>query len=511
MTFAEKLDYLMTLTKTSNSALAQWSNIDPSYISRLRRGDRTPASNESYTMAMAMYFSKNCSQDFQWNAIVEMMGVPDSAKSITDKESRKDLIYSWLNEEKPAKGSMVRGFLDSMAISQPLNISSVTVSRDETIGPVLENAKIAFGNQGMRESARIFLEKVIQSGRKHTLLLFSDQDTSWITEEPGFMKEWAQLIIKAIMTGNRIRIIHTVSRNIDEMMTAIRAWVPLYMTGAIEPFYYPKIRDGLFKRTLYVAPGTAAVSSAVMGSELSDTTLFIVTDPVSVAGFEREFTRYLNMCKPLMKIYRKSDTSDFTSDILDFEGSSSNVRVEGPPSIYTLPIDTVERIISSMGTLSKESTMDFMRSRTERFERNIIVNEYLHQVILPEIDAVRNGTAEIVLSDYFCSSPIYYTVAELTGHIRNIIRYLKDFKNYHVRIIESSENKGYILYAKEERGVLVSKTSPPSVTFIMKESNLTAAFWDYLDRKANPGWMTETSKAETIDALEKYIESLNME
>lgn len=510
MTFAEKLDFLMTLTKTSNSALAQWSNIDPSYVSRLRRGDRTPASNESYTMSMAVYFSKNCSQDFQWNTIVEMMDGTDTAKSITDKESRKDLIYRWLNEEKPAKGSMVRGFLDNMAMFQPLNVGSMTVSRDD-VGPVLENAKIAFGNQGMRESAKIFLEKVIESGRKHTLLLFSDQDTSWITEEPGFMKEWAQLISKAIMTGNRIRIIHTVSRNIDEMMTAIRAWVPLYMTGAIEPFYYPKIRDGLFKRTLYVAPGTAAVSSAAMGSELSDTTLFIVTDPLSVAGFEREFLRYLNMCKPLMKIYRKSDTSEFTSAILDFEGSSSNVRVEGPPSIYTLPIDTVERIISSVGTLPKESIMDFMRSRTERFEKNIIVNEYLHQIILPEIDAVRNGTAEIILSDYFCGSSIYYTVAELTGHIRNIIRYLKSFSNYHVRVIESSENKGYILYAKEERGVLVTKTSPPSVTFIMKESNLTAAFWDYLDRKAHPGWMTEESRAETIATLEKYIESLNME
>jgi len=283
------------------------------------------------------------------------------------------------------------------------------------------------------------------------------------------------------------------------------------MTGAIEPFYYPKIRDGLFKRTLYVAPGTAAVSSAAMGSELSDTTLFIVTDPVSVAGFEREFTRYLSMCKPLMKIYRKSDTIEFTSALLDFEGSGSNVRVEGPPSIYTLPLDTVEKVISRMGTLPKDDIMDFMRSRTERFERNIIANEYLHQIILPDIDAARNGTAEIALSDYFCASPIYYTVAELTGHIRNIIRYLKDFRNYHVRIIENSENKGYILYAKEERGVLVSKTSPPSVTFIMKESNLTAAFWDYLDRKAYPGWTTEASRAETIALLEKYVKSLNQE
>jgi len=119
--------------------------------------------------------------------------------------------------------------------------------------------------------------------------------------------------------------------------------------------------------------------------------------------------------------------------------------------------------------------------------------------------------AEIVLSDYFCGSPGYYTVSDLTAHIRNIIRYLKDFSNYHVSVIESGQNKGYILYAKEGSGVLVSKTSPPSVTFIIKESNLTAAFWDYLDRKADTGWITEASRNETIAVLEKYIESLNRE
>ncbi|ETA79152.1 hypothetical protein [Youngiibacter fragilis] len=511
MTFAEKLDFLMTLTKTSNSALAQWSNIDPSYISRLRRGDRTPAKNESYTMSMAMYFSKNCSQDFQWSAIVEMMGGNETSKSLSDRETRKDLIHSWLNQEKPGKGSMVRGFLDNMSISNPMSAGGVVIGREEPASPDLENAMITFGNQGMRESARIFLDKVIHSGKRHTLLLFSDQDTSWITEDPRFMREWAQLISKAIMTGNRIRIIHTVSRNIDEMMTAIRAWVPLYMTGAIEPYYYPKIRDGVFKRTLYVAPGTAAVSSAAMGSDLSDTTLFIVTDPVSVGSFEREFTRYLNMCKPLMRIYKKNDTTEFSEDLLDFEGESSNVRVEGPPSIYTLPIYIIERIVGSMGTLPGEAITELMRQRTELFEKNLLDNEYLHQIVLPEIDAVKNGIAEIVLSDYFCGSPGYYTVSDLTAHIRNIIRYLKDFSNYHVSVIESGQNKGYILYAKEGSGVLVSKTSPPSVTFIIKESNLTAAFWDYLDRKADTGWITEASRNETIAVLEKYIESLNRE
>ena len=41
MQFYEKLDFLMNITKTSNSALGQKVNLDASYVSRLRKGQRS--------------------------------------------------------------------------------------------------------------------------------------------------------------------------------------------------------------------------------------------------------------------------------------------------------------------------------------------------------------------------------------------------------------------------------------------------------------------------------------
>jgi len=40
MRFADKLDFLMSTTKTTNSALAHYLVLDASYISRLRTGKR---------------------------------------------------------------------------------------------------------------------------------------------------------------------------------------------------------------------------------------------------------------------------------------------------------------------------------------------------------------------------------------------------------------------------------------------------------------------------------------
>ena len=46
MQFYEKLDFLMDLTKTSNSVLSRHMSFDASYISRLRSGKRMPPRSE---------------------------------------------------------------------------------------------------------------------------------------------------------------------------------------------------------------------------------------------------------------------------------------------------------------------------------------------------------------------------------------------------------------------------------------------------------------------------------
>mgnify|MGYP000872867359 CR=1 FL=1 len=51
--FYEKLDFLMNITNTSNSILGQKVNLDPSYISRLRRGQRNALKDEAVIEAMA--------------------------------------------------------------------------------------------------------------------------------------------------------------------------------------------------------------------------------------------------------------------------------------------------------------------------------------------------------------------------------------------------------------------------------------------------------------------------
>ena len=75
-----------------------------------------------------------------------------------------------------------------------------------------------------------------------------------MTADADYAQLWARLMVRVLTRGNRIKIIHTISRDLGEMLSAISQWMPLYMIGAIEPYFYPKKRDGIFKRTLFIAP-----------------------------------------------------------------------------------------------------------------------------------------------------------------------------------------------------------------------------------------------------------------
>lgn len=85
---------------------------------------------------------------------------------------------------------------------------------------------------------------------------------AWLYEDAAFAARWAELFTRVLMQGNRVRIIHTVARDMNEMLEAVTKWIPIYMTGAVEPYCYPRLRDGLFRRTLFIAPRTAAFCHA---------------------------------------------------------------------------------------------------------------------------------------------------------------------------------------------------------------------------------------------------------
>ena len=232
--FAEKFDALMNIAEISNSQLGRDINMNSSHVGRLRSGARPLPKKHEYLGAMCRYLAGHIKKEYQIKALQNLTGISDA--DLGSIESTARYLEYWLtdqNNENPE----VFGRLTSGAVRRALNTVPSEEKESESSSKYIS---YLYGNAGKRKAVEQFFAMVLQEEKPQTLLLFSDENMAWLYEDSAFAAKWAELFKKVIMKGNRVKIIHTVSRDINEMMEALSKWFPIYMTGMIEPYFYPK-------------------------------------------------------------------------------------------------------------------------------------------------------------------------------------------------------------------------------------------------------------------------------
>lgn len=505
--FGEKLDFLMNITKTGNSTLSTQISLDASYISRLRRGKRGPLKDKACITSMASYFSSHCQAGHQQKAVLDAMELDPFSR---DETTLSSLITQWLSEtQKSNDAKTVETFLSGLSNTpvqkmQPFRILEETESNNQQT-----QVAIHYGIEGKRQAVISFLTAVAAQDSFQTLLLFSDEATDWMTTSREFLMKWASLMFQVLEKGNRIRIIHTISRDLDEMLSAISQWMPLYMTGAIEPYFYPKKRDGIFKRTLFIAPETGAVVSSSIGDMQDQEANLFLKDKTAVKAFEAEFNQYFKLCKPLMGIFTAKDQAAYYNTLFGFENEKSDSLIKTESlSLLTMPTNVLSNIISRLG----KHPLDLSGAQNKRFQlfQNTLKTCRISEIIrLPDIKtALTPHKIKIASSVMQCGGELYYSPEEYILHLEHLVSLLKTYHNFFVYLTEITTDDRYMVYAREDVGAIVAKTSVPPVVLAMDEPNMTAAFWDFLMQIIGETAYQNPDKKETITRLTEYIKLL---
>ena len=307
-----KIDFLMRVTGTSNAQLARALNFDASYISRIRAGKRGLPPELPFIEPAAAFFARNVREGYQAEALAREMGLSGSWPA--DKANAARLIAGWL------EGAAGAG-------SQDVDVQSTGSTSALAAGRSSE-ARLFFGDGGRRAAALAFLAYVADANEPCDLLLQSDEETAWMYEDPAFAAEWAESMAGLAAAGCTFTVVHTVSRGGNEMWEGLRAWLPLYLTGAIRPFYYPRLRDGVRMRSLFVARETCAlVSNSVQG--MGNGALSILLDDADAASaLEREFDAYLALCRPLAQVDRLESRAELEALVEGYRDAGDVVSAE---------------------------------------------------------------------------------------------------------------------------------------------------------------------------------------
>ena len=504
MKFAEKLDFLMSMTKTSNSALAHYLVLDTSYVSRMRSGKRLMPKNHELIRRMAVYLGDRLNDNSSRAIVSDIM-------KIVPSENFTSTIAAWLmrddSKTEEGTGGQVERFLYKLSGFMPKAPSGAELS-DALFTVTEEVMSVYYGVEGKRRAVELFLSEVALRDKPQTLLLHSSEEMSWMVADPAFTKKWAALMFAVLSKGNRIKIIHTIDRGIDEMLDSISSWMPVYMTGLIEAYYYPKKRDNVFKQTMFIAPETSAVISHSVNDETENAANILFRDKSAVASYVAEFNKYLNMCRPLLGIFTGRNRDAFLDTLTEFEkGEADAIEKTSSLSSLTMPRGLLTKFLENAGD-ETQKFIDIHTGRVNRFKKLLQDNRYTEIITLPEIEKLIAGEVKADMSILMKGGLNSYTPQDYTKHLQNIISLLKANRNYHIHITSGPLDDRYIVYCREDMGVIVAKTSQPPIGLAVNESQLTAAFWDFLKHTVVSKEYDRPNKEKAIKKLQIYIDEV---
>ena len=452
--FADRLDAIMKIAEVSNSQLGRAINVDSSYIGRLRRGQRPLPKKPEFIGALTKYTVAHITKEYQLEALANLTGLDVSKGSVSAKK-----LGDWLcsGEDQSINAGRARISLKKAA--------------DEDVNSCF------FGIEGKRAAVIQFFEAILKESKPQTLLLFSDEDMAWMYESVEFARTWADLFKQVIMRGNKVKIVHTANRDINEMLEAIMKWVPIYLTGAVEPYVYPRIRDGLFQRTMFIAPETAAILSSSVDHNSSDMLNLFITNPQAVKAAEIEFNRFFALCKPLMEIYSPESRARFVTKSRTFSAADSNIIMSGcVPPLFAFPEAIVKEIAENTGN---KGIIEAYKQSRAHFEKCMENFSWVLNLAPAEACKMHPELLSIPMSFEYELDSYKISVNQYEAVIENLVKLASEHSNLKVFFGNTSSTDVTVI-VKESGGLMFCSNGIRFNAFYCEDPNLSGAFWEYL-------------------------------
>lgn len=487
----------------TNNKLAKAISVDPSLVSKWVNGKRTPPAKSLYIFQIAEFFLKLPHEEYSQTLLTEILAQHFAELDLDNFIARRRAMIEWLAEEELTAMGKLRS-----------SHAKATTTSGESYAPIagMRGYYETFaGNQGKRQAVIRFLNAVLDSEEAVELLLISQEDIKWITEDEDFILQLKQLLAELVGRRHRIKIIHTVNRDISQITTMINHWIPMHLTGQVESFYHPRYEEPALLKSVFIYPGKIALlafSTPTSESEYS----FCFEDKTVLNLLEIYYCSYLAQCRPLIRGFSGNEILDIPAEVI-----GSQVR---PGYFYTLrdslllhlmPPDLFARIMerSDLSRPEKARRIQLQRHYAQLFQQSVKLNRFREICPLAAIDLLVGENACVCLScKYLLLDRIEMTGEELREYLTCIIAALEEYENYELVLFNSRPPlipEDISLYFKEDYYAMVSTTVGLPYAIEISEANILFAFEDYFEEIYEQIPVNNRNKSWVIKKLKKRI------
>jgi DNA-binding Xre family transcriptional regulator len=239
--FYPRFDALLATLDVSMKELSRAVNYDISFLYRIRSGKRRPHDLTEFTDRICSYTAVNRSAPEDQERIAELTGAELS--QLATEQGRRQALMDFLSRSGMLPQSSVEDFLRKMDGFDLEDYSASLHLNVENLSPIpLPNHRreVYYGTAQMRFGQLSFFRQTLHSRSREPIFMCTDMPMLEMAEDEIFVANWVLSVASNLEKGLHLNIIHELNRPLREMLLALEAWIPLYMTGRITPYYLPK-------------------------------------------------------------------------------------------------------------------------------------------------------------------------------------------------------------------------------------------------------------------------------
>lgn len=488
--FGNRLNAVIELLGISNARLARQLSVDPSLISRFRSGVRSPRSNPQLSAALCAALLKQAEKQNKTGGLQKLIGFSEPGEQET--ENLAHIFREWLlstDKYRPTSAvDRLLGAIDNFSpdFGPPLLPIAAFIEKEAPVG----GQHLYWGLGGLREAVLRFLWEAANNGTNE-LFLYSDQNMAWMTDDKEYFPKWFSLMAACVNHGVRIKIIHTFERDLSETTNAVHAWLPLYMSGRIDPFICRRKPDNRFSHTLFLRPGHACIRASHVIGEEEEGEYAYITDPKRLIPMEHEYRRLLSYCEPLVTIFTERNAEDYLLLMRPLASGSGDIAsVLTSLSIGSMPDSLLCSILDARGISgqTRKNILLFHENCRASFMRALQGDGAVELYSLPSREDLSSGRVSLSLDTMLFGVPVFYTEDEFAAHIRSILTLLEQFPNYRVLPLPKPPFSGTQIVIDGNK-VIVVKSNPPYAAFVLHNTPIRNTFSAYIDTLMEMNYM----------------------
>ncbi len=475
---AANFDLLVNVLHLRPGEMARALSFDPSYLSRIRMGQRTPANPAAFARAVGNYTARRCRSATERADLARLLG--QAPEDLADDALCSAALARWLLNGEAGQPDFTFSFLeklDEFDLNDYIRAIRFDQLKVPTVPFQLPSFKMHYGLENFRQALLDFLKSTAISRSREPVFLCSDMPMEELARDMEFSKKWMLGLAAILKKGLHLDMVHDLNRPYAEMMLGLESWIPLYMTGQISPWYLRGRHNGVYGHLLFCS-GAAAVEGECIAGDFAHGRYLFSQAKSDLPYYRRRANAILQAAQPLMDIYRDASESAYSSFLFadtHEPGEYRAVLTALPP--HTLSDECLASILEKNGvSASERENIRRAFARSRKFVASLLQNgAYEEEFPVLSPAAFKAEPPSLALSGLFCNVALRYDDADYQEHLRLTRAFAAANPRYTAREVRRSAFHNLQIFIRKGKWVGISKCKAPAIHFVIRHPRLCAA------------------------------------